>query len=160
MPIYNNMPGFPQQPYYNGAVPDRLAQLSGQYGQYQPQQLQPMQTVQPMQQPAGNGIIWVQGEEGAKAYLTAPGASVMLMDSENNTFYLKSSDQSGMPLPLRIFDYTERTAASKPNVQQQAQADFVTREEFNALEDKLNAFLTKEQKPAKAAKAKEETDNG
>lgn len=74
MPFYNNMPGFPQQPYYNGAVPDRLAQLSGQY---QPQQLQPMQTVQPMQQPAGNGIIWVQGEEGAKAYLTAPGASVI-----------------------------------------------------------------------------------
>lgn len=102
----------------------------------------------------------MQGEEGAKAYLTAPGASVMLMDSENNTFYIKSSDQSGMPLPLRIFDYTERTAASKPNIQQQAQTDFVTREEFNALEDKLNVLLAKEQKPAKAAKAKEETDNG
>ncbi|WP_302128836.1 hypothetical protein [Bacteroides congonensis] len=149
MPFYNNMAGYPQQPYYNGAAPDRLAQLSGQY------QPQPIQTVQPMtQQPANNGIIWVQGEEGAKAYLTAPGASVMLMDSENNTFYIKSSDQSGMPLPLRVFDYTERTAANKPSIQQQAGADFVTREEFNALEDKLNALL------AKAAKAKEETDNG
>ncbi len=154
MPFYNNMAGYPQQPYYNGAAPDRLAQLSGQY------QSQPIQTVQPMQPPASNGIIWVQGEEGAKAYLTAPGASVMLMDSENNTFYIKSSDQSGMPLPLRVFDYTERTAASKPTAQQQTGAEFVTREEFNALEDKLNALFAKEQKPAKATKAKEETDNG
>ena len=125
------------------------------------QPIQPMQPVQPIQQPMNNGIIWVQGEEGAKAYLTAPGASVMLMDSENNTFYIKSSDQSGMPLPLRIFDYTERTAGKvpAPAVQRQ-EADFVTRGEFNALEDKLNALLAKEQKPTRAAKAKEETDNG
>lgn len=155
MPFYNNITGYPQQPYYNGAAPDRLAQLSGQY------QPQPIQTVQPMpQQPTSSGINWVQGEEGAKAYLTVPGVPVLLMDSENNTFYIKSSDQSGMPLPLRIFDYTERTTASKPTVQQQTGVDFVTREEFNALEDKLNALLAKEQKPAKAAKAKEETDNG
>lgn len=160
MPIYNNMMGFPQQPYYNGAVPDRLTQLSGQYQPQQFQPVQPVQTMQPMLQPAGNGIIWVQGEEGAKAYLTAPGASVLLMDSENNTFYIKSSDQSGMPLPLRIFDYTERTAAGKPAVEPQTQVDFVTREEFNTLEDKLNTLLAKEQKPAKAAKVKEETDNG
>lgn len=155
MPFYNNMAGYPQQSYYNGAVPDRLSQLSGQY------QPQPMQTIQPMsQQPTSNGINWVQGEEGAKAYLTVPGVPVLLMDSENSTFYIKSSDQSGMPLPLRIFDYTERTAVSKPTVQQQTGADFVTREEFNALEDKLNAILAKEQKPVKAAKSKEETDNG
>ncbi len=160
MPFFNNnVTGFPQ-PYYNGAVPDRLMQLSGQYQPQQLQPVQPVQAMQPMPQPAGNGIIWVQGEEGAKAYLTSPGASVMLMDSENNTFYIKSSDQSGMPLPLRIFDYTERTAASKSTVEPQAQADFVTREEFNALEDKLNALLAKEQpKPARNSK-KEETDNG
>lgn len=160
MPFFNNnVTGFPQ-PYYNGAVPDRLMQLSGQYQPQQLQPVQPVQAMQPMPQPAGNGIIWVQGEEGAKAYLTSPGASVMLMDSENNTFYIKSSDQSGMPLPLRIFDYTERTAASKSTFEPQAQADFVTREEFNALEDKLNALLAKEQpKPARNSK-KEETDNG
>ena len=31
------------------------------------------------------------------------------MDSESNSFYIKSCDASGMPLPLRIFDYKERT---------------------------------------------------
>ena len=39
----------------------------------------------------------------------------MLMDSESNTFYIKSSDNSGMPMPLRIFDYTERTQQSAQN---------------------------------------------
>ncbi len=75
------------------------------YG-YQPQAPQPAP-----QQPApnGNGILWVQGEAGAKSYLVGAGQSVMLMDSESNTFYIKSSDVSGMPHPIRIFDYVERT---------------------------------------------------
>lgn len=40
--------------------------------------------------------------------MVAAGNTVLLMDSENQTFYLKSADPSGMPLPLRIFDYKER----------------------------------------------------
>ena len=56
-----------------------------------------------------NGIVWVQGEAGAKSFLVAPNQSVLLMDSESNVFYIKSSDASGMPLPLRVFEYTETT---------------------------------------------------
>ena len=68
---------------------------------------------------------WVQGETAAKAYLVAPNSSVLLMDSEKETFYIKSADASGMPLPLRIFDYKERTAQT-----QAPQEAFITREEF------------------------------
>lgn len=75
-------------------MPDQLAQL--RQGYQQPAQQQP------------TPIIWVQGEEGAKAYMVAAGNSVLLMDSENSVFYIKSTDASGMPQPLRIFDYTER----------------------------------------------------
>lgn len=120
---------------FQPTMPDRM-------GQPRPNQnpgpiMPPMPSIQPMQpmpvlqqpQPVTNGIIWVQGEAGAKAYLTVPGASVLLMDSENNTFYIKSSDQSGMPLLLRIFDYTERTAVGgnavqKSEQQQAEQTDF------------------------------------
>lgn len=70
------------------------------------------------------GIIWVQGEAGAKSYLVGAGQSVLLMDSESSCFYIKSTDNSGMPMPLRVFDYKER----KPE-QEQAQ-QYVTREEF------------------------------
>lgn len=56
----------------------------------------------------------------------------MLMDSNANVFYIKSADASGMPLPLRIFDYTERTqqAHTEPQIQAQQQPEYVTREEF------------------------------
>lgn len=73
-----------------------------------------------------NTINWVQGEAGAKAFMIAPGQSVLLMDSESNSFFIKSSDASGMPLPLRVFDYVERTVTKSET----ASADYVTREEF------------------------------
>lgn len=72
------------------------------------------------------GIIWVQGEEGAKAYMVAAGNSVLLMDSEASAFYIKSTDQSGMPMPLRVFEYSERQQTTKP----QKGEEYVTRREF------------------------------
>lgn len=75
------------------------------------------------QQPTSTGMVWVQGLEGAKAYPVASGNSVLLMDSEESVFYIKTSDQSGMPQPLRIFDYKERTA--------QPQAEYVTKAELD-----------------------------
>ena len=85
---------------------------------------------------------WVQGEEGAKAFLVAAGNSVLLLDSENPAFYIKSADQSGMPLPLRIFDYTERTQAAKPPAAAPAPqgAEYVTRKEFAELAAKVAAI--------------------
>lgn len=84
-----------------------------------PQYYQPRMVQQPQQQP-NNGITWVQGESGAKSYIATPGVPALLMDSENPVFYIKTTDQSGMPLPLRIFDYKERNAA----VVEQKQQDF------------------------------------
>lgn len=76
------------------------------YNPYQNQYMSQIPTPQAPTQP-NSGLIWVQGEAGAKSYLVAPNTTVMLMDSETQRFYLKSSDASGMPLPLRIFEYTE-----------------------------------------------------
>lgn len=71
------------------------------------------------------GILWVQGIEGAKAYPVAPGASVMLMDSESSVFYIKSTNANGVP-SMQVFDYVER----KPEVKE---TNYVTREELEAL---------------------------
>lgn len=79
-------------------------------------------------QPQSNGINWVQGEAGAKSYNINPGQSVLLMDSENNVFYIKTSDASGMPMPLRIFDYTERVQQKQPT--QTQTNEYITRKEF------------------------------
>lgn len=125
------------QPYYNPMQQsmmqtqpqppmDQLAQLRAaqQPPQPQPQQSEP--------------IKWVQGEEGAKAYLVAAGNTVLLMDSENPTFYLKSTDMSGMPMPMKIFDYTERTHAVKQAPAAVPAAEYVTREEFSQFAAKLD----------------------
>ena len=140
--------GVPYQPGYMpnyhpmgqqmpSAMPDQLAQLR--------------QAAYPQQQPAqqSSPIIWVQGEEGAKAYMVAAGNSVLLMDSENSAFYIKSTDASGMPLPLRVFDYKERTTATKmpPQTAQQPGGEFVTRAEFDALAARCAAL--EKQEPAK-----------
>ncbi len=133
----------PYYPPYQPPMPDQLAQLR------QNQQVQNMQQM-PAQPPTSNSIIWVQGESGAKSYMVAPGNTVLLMDSEGSSFYLKSTDNSGMPLPLRIFDYVERTAAPKtaPAAPQAPQVQYVTQEEFNALADRLTAL---ENKPCNSA---------
>lgn len=119
---------FYQPTYYN---PTPARQDVPQYNQ----QYQPMaQTVQAPQN--NNGLIWVNGEVGAKSYLVAPGNTVMLMDAENSTFYLKSADASGMPMPLRIFDYKERQNATTSDFKaptsdfSELDGKYITREEF------------------------------
>lgn len=100
---------------------------------------------------SSQGIIWVQGEAGAKSYLVAPAQSVLLMDSEASTFYIKSSDSSGMPQPLRIFDYQERTSNQQvPPAQEQPQIDtskFVTHDEFEKFKTEIFNRKKQQQNP-------------
>ena len=136
------------QPTYQTYLPnqDQMAQMRAQ--QYMPQmngmqmnQQMPIQQPQPQQ----GGPIWVQGEAGAKSFLVAPGQTVQLMDSEADVFYIKASDQSGVPLPLRTFDYKERTTGAQRPVQaaQTPMVDYVTRAEFDALAAKLAELTAK-----------------
>lgn len=142
-------------PYYSPPMADNLAQLrAGQMNAPMGPMQQPQQM--PAQQPqTSTGAIWVQGEEGAKGYLVAPGNSVLLMDSEASTFFIKTVDQSGMPMPLRIFDYTERAQSPKKPVTAQTvpQGDYVTREEFNALAARLDGLARQNSKGEVAANA-------
>lgn len=123
------MGGYNYGQYYNPLQPqmDRLAQMQAQYQQQQPQVPQTNQ-----------GILWVQGEAGAKSYLVAPNTSVLLMDSENSQFYIKTTDQAGMPT-LRTFVYQEVTGTPQ-NAQKQPETNlddkYVTRQEYNDLRGK------------------------
>ena len=129
-----------QYPYYGSQppMPDNLAQLRMNANQVQNAVTSQPMPSQPMQQQSSQ-IIWVSGEAGAKSYLVAPGNTVMLLDAENSVFYLKSADASGMPLPLRIFDYKERSVMPQQVVGGSVSAEqfnpdrFVTREEFDEL---------------------------
>lgn len=100
---------------FNGGFPATYQPVY-QPVQYQPVQYQMQQAQQQAQQAptVSNGIIWVSGEAGAKAYLVAPNNTVQLWDSEQQTIYLKSADASGMP-SMKVLDYTIRdTAPQRP----------------------------------------------
>lgn len=153
-----------QYPYYGTQppMPDNLAQLRMNANQMQNAVTSQPMSQQPMQQQSSQ-IIWVSGEAGAKSYLVAPGNTVMLLDAENSVFYLKSADASGMPLPLRIFDYKERTTTAQQSfggsvtVESVNLDNFVTRKEF----DELKASIASQPTPKKTKNnLTEDADNG
>lgn len=98
----------------------------------------PMQAPQPQQ--ANNGIIWIQGEAGAKSYLISPNTTVPLWDSESQTIYLKSADASGMPT-MKILDYTIREQNSQPTSALMQSSDYVTHDELSAFEERITKMI-------------------
>ena len=84
-------------------------------------------------QPQKNGINWVQGIEGAKAFQLMPNSNTVLMDSENDgIFYIKVCDNIGM-CSLRKFRYQE--IIDEPQQTNQ----YVTRDELmNILKELKN----------------------
>ena len=124
-------------PFYRPTYYDTAQQNPiGQFNQQFQQPINQFPNQQPIRQNNG-GFVWIQGgEAGAKSYLVAPGETVMLMDAENPVFFLKSADASGMPLPLRVFEYKERTNATVSDFKAPASdfsefdGKYITREEF------------------------------
>lgn len=134
-------------------------------GGYQPQfypvntQMQNAQVSQAMSGSPNNGIIWIQGEAGAKSYLVAPNTTVQLWDSESPTIYLKSADASGMP-SIKTLDYTIREKAQATESHKNAsKVEFVTRDEFEALKSKIEALTAMPKKsPAKKSEVKDDAE--
>ena len=130
------MPGYPVYQQQYPAYQDRLSQLQNQYQQTIPQY---------QQQPTNQGLLWVQGVEGAKSYLVAPNTTVLLMDADAQRFYLKSTDGTGIP-NLRMFEYSEVTQnASQPVLATNENLDdkYVTRNEYNDLKKQYEEIINK-----------------
>ena len=94
--------------------------------------------------PNNNGITWVQGVEGAKAYQLMPNANIMLLDSENDgIFYIKTSDNVGM-CNLRVFKYEEITEQQKTQPVIDT-SQFVTKAELEEALNKIRGGYKHEQ---------------
>lgn len=98
-------------------------------------QLAAMQQIQPVNQ---QNILaaWVQGgEQSMKSFPLGANQKAFLFSTEENIFGMKSTDASGMPLPLEMFRYEKINADKPQNLPTAATIDtssFVTREEFEA----------------------------
>ena len=145
---------------YNNGFP-----MSYQPMYYQPQYQQPIQqaqiTPQPIQQPAqqSNGIIWVSGEAGAKAYMVAPNTTVQLWDSETQRIFLKSADASGMP-SMKILEYTVRdnTSGTSPVNPPQEVPDYAMKTDVEALAAQVEALKSKLETMAKKRVRRDDDD--
>lgn len=98
---------------------------------------------QTMTQPSlPNTYAYVNGLEGAKAYLVPPNTTVMLMDSDNPIFYLKSANQQGQAT-IRQFRFEEvlEQSQNKQVAQSVDLSGYVKREEFEEIKTKLEDVI-------------------
>lgn len=131
------------------------------YQSYQPINYMQQPVNQQNQAPTNTGgLIWVQGEAGAKSYLVAPNSTVQLWDSEDPVIYLKSADASGMP-SMKIVDYTVRGSDSLVNGQNEKGNNYICKSELDAIQSKIDALENeiKKLKPKKKKVEEEEDDD-
>lgn len=145
-------PQTPQNQFYGA---QQQSQPLNQFIQQQPQngsyalpqqQINPFVQVTPQQQTQQASIEYVNGIEGAKAYIMQPNSTKWLMDSDGNYFYLKSSNAQNQA-SVRMYEYKEIDIATKKEKEQEKKQDidmscFVKKEDFDALK-KVVASLKK-----------------
>ena len=104
------------------------------------------------QRPQTNGITWVQGIEGAKAYQMMPNSNTLLLDSENDgIFYIKVSDNVGM-CNLRTFKYEE--IGEQPKTSPVNLDNYVTKDELTKIINDLKGTMTNGKQSIQSTKQK------
>lgn len=91
-----------------------------------------------------SGLIWVQGEAGARGYPVAPNTTIQLWDSDENVIYIKSADASGMP-SMKILDYVIRENTDK-KVGILKSTDFATKDEVSKEIRRLEKMISEASK--------------
>lgn len=122
---------FPMQSSY-----DRITGNQPQTG-FNPYQPNPPQQPQSFQQ--NTNITFVNGIEGAKAYQVSPNSSVLLMDSDNSKFYVKSTDGLGVA-KLTSYCFLEEGNSVPPEGSSASSVEGVSlkKEDVDALMNRLN----------------------
>lgn len=92
---------------------------------------------QPAYQPNAMSLmtVFVNNEQEVNDYPVAAGMTVQLICFKLGKFWLKSTGTNGVPQPIRAFTFTEDAQPS------QIQNDSVSRDEFNALNEKFEKLL-------------------
>ncbi len=121
---------------------------------YHPSMPQQSYSPQPTQQ-VQQGIIWVDGEVGAKAYQMPAGwpvgTPIPLWGTNDQGIYLKSMNQMGMPNPLQKIHYQmeemqqSQQALPVNGTVSESHADYVTKDDLNAMRDEIKELLRQNQ---------------
>lgn len=120
------------------------------YANFQQQQM-PTQQFAPVQNmsagygqaPSGLSIAQVSSEEQVNSYPVAAGNTVLLIDFAHQTFYLKSTNMNGVPMPVQVADWKYRQTQPAQTIQNGP--DSVSRQEFDELKGMLAQVLSNQQ---------------
>lgn len=130
--MFNN---FSQNPSFNNYVP---------YNSYTANMYQQNQQYQSGNVNTDTNITFVNGVEGAKAFQLRPNQSVILMDSDNSKFYVKSTDSLGVAkISSYSFTEDENLAGQNQGQQNTANTDQLSKEDFDNLLLKVSELETK-----------------
>lgn len=95
-----------------------------------------------------NPITWVQGPQQVEAYPVQYGGTVVLWDKELPVIYIKSVDNFGNA-SIQILDYVFRKNApvNEVPVKQEEKVEYVTKEDFDKLQAKIDELLSNKHQP-------------
>lgn len=97
------------------------------------------QAQMPVQNRNNNGIIWVNGEEGARSWVMAPNSNAVLFDLENDgRFYIKTTDNIGM-CTIRSFNYKELIDVQP--VHETNTVQYATKQDVQELRDLIDSIM-------------------
>ena len=154
---YGNYAPFYRGGYFNPMQTPQMPQMAENQG-YMPQYQQPIQQTNPvpMQTQPMSEMIWVLNENEATSYPVAPNNSVVLWDKSNPTIYVKSVNAQGIP-SMRTLDFVERVQNGSQTPTEhvcKCGDNFVTKEEFKALQGKYDEIMGKLEQLEEKPKAK------
>lgn len=139
---------------YNPGIYQPYGQMYGQnYYQSYGQQSQMPQGQNPAQGQQPIGMIWVDGEVGAKAFQLPAGWPVNtplpLWDTNDTIIYLKSTNQMGIPNPIQAIHYRMDETAQKQSVRDVGRIDGSTSGQAADMsqyvrKDEANGFVRKD----------------
>ena len=130
--MFNN---FSQNPSFNNYVP---------YNSYTANMYQQNQQYQSGNVNTDTNITFVNGVEGAKAFQLRPNQRVILMDSNNSKFYVKSTDSLGVA-KISSYSFVEDENFNNNSQQQQNNDDIVNinKEDYDSLLLKISELENK-----------------
>jgi hypothetical protein len=156
---YGNYAPFYRPGYFNPMQAPQMPNMAENQNQFAQPYQAPMQTpVQPMPTPTpSNDMIWVLGQTEAESYPVAPNATVTMWDKNRDTVYIKSVNAQGVP-SIEILDYTKRSLNPSKMPEEhvcKCGDNFVTKEEFKALQSKYDEIMGKLQALEEKPKSKD-----
>lgn len=87
-----------------------------------------------------NVYAFVDGIEGAKAYIVRPGTKMLLMESQGNVCYLKQVNDQGQTIAFETYDLVKRDSSIQEN------KVYITKEEFEKEICAIKALIAKDDK--------------